>query len=223
MKNYLLILTVFCLLSFTSTNDCDFNQNLKLDQRLIQIKDSLSVDTLILYRHWIHTNGENGYAKIFYSQEGNYAKKTLEFNTDKLNLIETKWQPLNQSDSIFKFLSQNEPKIITESYPYKNDIIVTETHSGQHIIQVIVKKQIEFCDKISEVDISCNYDVPQKSLIHYLRDTSYFSPSTIISGNRTRNIIGPKFYIDGKPFYTSDPKENRRLKKEHKKFRRKNK
>ena len=219
MKKLLFIFPLLILISFTSINDCELNSNLKLDRRLLQINDSLiNADTLILYRHWVYTNGENGYAKALFSKSGQHFQKTLVFDSENNKINESNWKQLPNNNSAITFLAHNTAKKIDSSYPSKHQITLTETHSGQHIIQFIVKNKIVFCDKISETDISFNYKIPEQSLINYLRDTTLFTP--IVMKMRS---LGPLYYLNGKPIFSEDPEENMKLKKEYKKAKRKNK
>lgn len=210
MKQIFTILLLCVLTSFIKKkSDCDFNLHLNMDARLFKIKDSLgTTDTLILYRHWTHTNGEHGYARIYEKRNGFVFRKDLNFDNSSQSLSESDWNKLEIQNLVLPLLRTT----ISRAKDTLSPSSISPSHDGLHTVQVYFKDTLIYCDELSNIEIRANENLPRSKFINGLRDTTQ-NQGTVI--RIARRSIGPKYYLDGEPIFDEDPKMNRKLKKEY--------
>lgn len=216
MKALILISLLFTLCSFIAKPPCDFNLHLRMDKRLIEIKDSLgTTDTLILYRHWTVTNGELGYARVFEKREGSVYRKELNYNHSNHVVDEFPWTACDPENDPFVSLRKAMKQEKAELTPGS----VRLSHDGLHTVQVYFRDSLTYCDELRNMEVRVNGHLSRVRFINSLRDSTQNQGVLVRTITRTN---GPKYYLKGKPVFSKDPKVNRRLKREYNK-RRKNK
>ncbi|MGB6037593.1 MAG: hypothetical protein WBG42_15065 [Cryomorphaceae bacterium] len=209
MRQIFTIILLGILTSFIEKTDCDFNLHLNIDARLLEIKDSLgATDTLILYRHWTHTNGEHGYARIYEKRNGFVFRKDLNFDNSSQLLSESDWNKVEMQNLILSSLRTT----ISRAKDILSPSSISASHDGLHTVQVYYKDTLIYCDELSNLEIQANENLPRSKFINELRDTTQ-NQGTVI--RIERRPIGPKYYLDGEPIFDEDPKMNRKLKKEY--------
>lgn len=213
MKNLLLFILLCILTSFNKKVECTFNMNLKMDKRLFEIKDSLNcLDTLILFRHWTITNGENGYARMFVKTSEGLLKKEINYSRKSRMLKEEEWKSLPSSDSTLYFLNN----AIKHKKDTLNQASFTTSHVGLRTLHFYYKDSLVFCDKLNDILISFNKKSPRVKLLSAISDSMLFE-GTIV--NEVRNLEGPSYYLkDGKKVFHENPKKNRKFKRDYKRF-----
>lgn len=154
---------------------CDsFQSHHPIDIRLLQTKDSLirsGIDTIILYRHSLHTNGFNGYGKAIWINGGqtNQLRWNINHSSNKLSLSEASFPKSNQ-DSLFNFFILN--KIDTLLSPLTKPTIYI-SHDGSHFVDVYINQR-KYCNLIADLIVQTNEGNALADFIDMLKeDKSY--------------------------------------------------
>ena len=168
MKRFTIILFAILtvMLSFSKPEYCNFRNHFKIDNALLTQKNLLAVnDTIILYRHWIYTNGENGYGKAILKTENNLSIK--EFNLDsnrKLNSSD--WKFDDNLKEVYKMLN----KCLTKTDTNYFKPLTSMSHDGEHAIEVYTGNKLIYNFCINDLWLYPNRFNNNIKLIYLLRD-----------------------------------------------------
>jgi hypothetical protein len=127
--------------SYGQIKICEADSYHPIDYKTVAFRDSLfrkSVDTVIIYSHWIYTNGWNGYGKVVWKKNG----ETFLVKFDYDNKMRRELTKL-PDDSIVSFFFENRLDTITTN-PDKLTIVTTPDgrtfgsmrHDGRHFISI---------------------------------------------------------------------------------------
>lgn len=173
----LLILLIFltAFFGFTSPKLCSFRNHFKIDNALLTQKYILlENDTVILYRHWIYSNGENGYGKAILKKNGNYSIRKFELDSNR-NLNTSKWKVKEELKEIFQLLNdcivKSDTNLITPS--------TRVSHDGEHIVEVYVGKRLLYNFCINDLWLYPNRFNNNVKLVSLLRDKEMAQPFNI--------------------------------------------
>lgn len=179
---------VLCLLTaiqtFGQVSICgDRQSSHPVDIRALHLRDSLrqtGIDTIIVYRHWLGTNGFNGYGKVIWLDKGQCFQYKIEFENSggnygikQVNLSKLK------SDSLFILFFDNHIDTITTN-PTKQSVQMS--HDAEHFVEVSYKDK-SYCFLISGLLVQFNPDNSRAKFISLLSDENV--SSIIIDGIRT--------------------------------------
>jgi hypothetical protein len=137
-----------------------------VDIRALQLRDSLQkagVDTIIVYRHWLVTNGFNGYGKVLWLNKGQcyqYKIKLENYDTQKIYHLEVK------SDSLFNYFFDHQIDTITTNPTKQN---VKMSHDSQHYVEVSYRNDRR-CFLISGLLVQLNQHNLRAKFISLLSD-----------------------------------------------------
>lgn len=120
-----------------------------VDIKALHLRDSLQltgIDTIIVYRHWLGTNGFNGYGKVIWVDKGQCFQYKIDFENSGGNygIKQVNLSKLN-SDSLISFFFDNHIDTVT-SNPTKQEVKMS--HDAQHFVQVNYKNT-SYCYLIS--------------------------------------------------------------------------
>ncbi len=157
-ENLIAIITLFVVshASFGQVNICEDEQSHHpIDKELFRLRESLqnqAVDTILIYRHWIYTNGFNGYGKVFWKKNGEHYQFGLDFNkeTGQIDITDT---ISVQSDSTVQFFFDHRIDT-SKSNPEKQDMRMS--HDGQHFVSMGLGAANHYCFTISNLLVQFN-------------------------------------------------------------------
>lgn len=166
MKIFVKFLFIVVAFGYTSSHDCRFRTHFKIDSALLNQKNLLSQnDTLILYHHWVYTNGENGYGKALLKSDENISITNFKLDSNR-NLHSTEWQTHDKQSIVFEAL--------TNCLAQKDTIfqrpMINHSHDGEHIIEVFTKDKLIYNFCIGDLWLYPNRFNNQVKLIYLLRD-----------------------------------------------------
>lgn len=132
------------------------------------IFDSLKakgIDTLLIYRDWLGTNGYNGYGKVLWLDKGvlkqyriNFINEAPYYGIKSINFSVVK------SDSIFTFYFKNNVQSVTTN-PTKQDMWMS--HDSDHFIYLEANRKV-YCFNISGLLVQNNPDNLRSKFIQKL-------------------------------------------------------
>ncbi|NRA12136.1 MAG: peptidylprolyl isomerase [Crocinitomicaceae bacterium] len=164
--------------------DCEFNLSLKMDQRLLELKnENASSDTIILYRHWTGTNGERGYASFIKMDNGTYHEKDLTYTNSTSKLGESEWHVLSGTNNPISSFATIGPQASDSLAAPEFQI----SHNGLHTVQVFANNTLIYCDEVRELRLQENPDVSRIEFIKTLRDLYKFSAMSIGKKRKNKN------------------------------------
>jgi hypothetical protein len=172
-KKYLILISILILfagsnVAYGQINICeDKKSNHPMDNELLKLKDNLQVagvDTIIVYSHWIYTNGFNGYGKIIWRTKGENFLLQLDYNkeTSKVDVSDS---ILLMNDSTMNFFFDNQLDTIHNN-PEKNDIQMS--HDGRHFISIEWGEN-RYCFTISNLVVQFNPENERVQWINYFK------------------------------------------------------
>ncbi|MBK6331211.1 MAG: hypothetical protein IPF62_12120 [Bacteroidetes bacterium] len=159
-----------------------------VDIKALHLKDSLlltGIDTIIVYRHWLGTNGFNGYGKVIWLDKGQSFQYKIDFENGSGN-YGIKQVNLSKliSDSLISFFFNNHIDTVT-SNPKKQEVQMS--HDAEHFVQVNFKKK-SYCYLISGLLVQFNSDNLRAKFVSLLSDENV--SSIIIDGKE--HCLGQK-------------------------------
>ena len=159
-----------------------------VDIRALHLRDSLrqtGVDTIIVYRHWLETNGFNGYGKVIWLDKGQCLQYKIEFENSSGNygIGQVKLSKL-KSDSLFTFFFSNHIDTVTNN-PTKQEMQMS--HDAEHYVEVSYKTK-SYCYLISGLLVQFNPDNLRANFANLLSDNK--GSAVKVNGVRIR----PKKY-----------------------------
>lgn len=186
---YLLVLLVMSFTSYGQIKFCgDFESFHPVDQEIIKLREHLQtdgIDTIIMYSHWIYTNGFNGYGKVLWKTDGEIFQLRLNYDkeTSRITMTDT-MQVLN--DSIVNFFFDEQLDSIKNN-PEKQDIQMS--HDGRHFISINWGEN-QYCYTISNLLVQFNPDNKRVQWINYFKeegtDSIYIDGVRIESSSKTK-------------------------------------
>jgi|SRR5690554_741831 len=188
------LIPILCLTTaielFNQVNLCDENKSYHpIDQKLFRIRDSLytsNVDTVIIYSHWIYTNGFNGYGKVHWKQNGETYCLNLSYKKEK-SLIEREEIKKLENDSIFTYFFENMIDII-KTNPENQEIRMS--HDGIHFFEITWNEK-KHCFLMPNLIVQFNPENKRVHLINLFKEKE--TDTIIIDGIRIRNEKISKF------------------------------
>ncbi len=153
-----------------------------VDIRALHLRDSLrqaGIDTIIVYRHWLGTNGFNGSGKVIWIYKGRCFQYKIEFENNGSN-YGIKQVNLSKlySDSLINFFFDNHIETVT-SNPTKQGIQMS--HDEEHFVELSYKNK-NYCYLISGLLVLFNSDNLRAKFVSLLSNEN---DSVIrIDGNR---------------------------------------
>lgn len=139
-----------------------------VDIKAMQIMDSLiqaGIDTVIVYRHWLGTNGFNGYGKVLWLNKGQCFQCKIEFE-NRTNKIKKIAYSILQSDSVFRFFFVNHIDTIRNN-PVQQDMYIS--HDAEHYFYISYGPK-NYCYLIGGLKVRYNPDNGRSELIYLLAD-----------------------------------------------------
>lgn len=187
------LISILCLTTaielFSQVNLCEEKESYHpVDQKLFRIRDSLStskIDTIIIYSHWIHTNGFNGYGRVLWRQNG----KTycLRVSYKKATSPNERYEIMKlENDSIFTYFFENKIDTI-KTNPDNQKMRVS--HDGRHFFQITWNKE-NYCFLIPDLLVQFNPDNKRVHLINLFKEKG--TDTIIIDRIRVNNENGSK-------------------------------
>jgi len=168
---------------FSQINLCeDKESHHPIDKQLIQIRDSLftsKIDTVIIYSHWIYTNGFNGYGKVQWKQNGETYLLKLFYN--KESSIERDEIKKLESDTIFTYFFGNKIDTL-KTNPDRQDFYLS--HDGRHFFHITWNTK-SYCFLMTNLLVQFNPDNKRVHLINLFKEKE--TDTFIIDGKRVRN------------------------------------
>jgi hypothetical protein len=154
-----------------------------LDIKALDLRDSLrltGIDTIIVYRHWLGTNGFNGYGKVIWLDKGQCFQYKIDFENSGGNYGIKQVNLYKQnSDSLISFFFDNHIDTVT-SNPTKGEIQMS--HDAEHFVEMNYKN-ISYCYLIGGLLVQFNSDNLRAKFVRLLSDEN--ASSIIIDGART--------------------------------------
>jgi hypothetical protein len=196
----LLVLLIFLsvLLSFTSPEYCTFRDHFKIDKALLIQKEIVSKnDTIILYRHWAYTNGENGYGKAILKKDSLYSIKDFTLDSNR-SLNSSVWQMKEGLKEVYELLN----KCLVEPDTNYIEPSTRMSHDGEHVIEVYAGYKLIYNFCIRDLWLYPNRFNNNVKLISLLRDKEMAEPfgikiiSHLSTEGREKPIHNPKVNSD---------------------------
>ena len=165
----LLALLVMSFTSYGQIKICgDVESFHPIDKEIFKLRKHLQtegVDTIIIYSHWIYTNGFNGYGKVLWKKDGETFQLRLNYNkeTSQITMIDT-MKVLN--DSIVNFFFDYQLESIKKN-PEKQYIEMS--HDGRHFISINWGGN-QYCYTISNLLVQFNPDNKRVQWINYFKE-----------------------------------------------------
>lgn len=185
---YVICLTT-SLKMYSQVNLCGEKESYHpLDNQLYQIRDSLSiskVDTVIIYSHWIHSNGWNGYGKVQWRQNGETYSVRISFNKETSSIKRGEIKKL-ENDTAFHYFFDNRIDTI-KANPDSQDQRIS--HDGRHFFQIIWNTE-SYCFILPNLLAQFNPNHKRVHLIHFFKEEG--TDILIIDGNKAKKKNGKK-------------------------------
>lgn len=145
--------------SASSQTICDSdNPNHPVDKLLLILNDSLTsagTDSIIMYRHWINSNGFNGYGKIIWKKAGKLYGMELDYHKSNPPIITRKHLKI-ETDSLMNFFFDKKLDLDTENPTNRN---IRMSHDGIHVIKIKWNDKAS-CFMIYDTMVVANPDHP---------------------------------------------------------------
>ncbi|MBS1560235.1 MAG: hypothetical protein JSS89_01385 [Bacteroidetes bacterium] len=141
-----------------------------VDIKALQVRDSLrqaGIDTIVVYRHWIGTNGFNGYGKVIWLENGRclqYKYELVRKNGTYGDILVT--SSIVRSDSLLRFFFEKHVESVS-SNPTKQGFVLD--HDSEHYVDVWYQG-IRYCYIIKGMLVDENPDDLRASFVNMLRD-----------------------------------------------------
>jgi len=161
-----------------------------IDYKIFELRDSLlskSVDTIIIYSHWIVTGSFNGYGKVIWKKDGETFLVRFQFhNKDWF----TERQQLTKlfNDSMFSFFFENELDTINTNPTYERHDILKMSHDGRHFINIHWSGN-KYCFIISNFLIMSNPENKRVQWINHFKEKGtdiYFVDGVSVENSKIR-------------------------------------
>ncbi len=141
-----------------------------VDIKALYLKDSLrlaGIDTIIVYRHWLGTNGFNGYGKVIWIDKGRCFQYKIEFDYigPNFGIKHLDFSKL-YSNSLINFFFDNQIDTVKKN-PTKKRIIMS--HDAEHFVMVSCKNY-NYCYLISGLLVFFNSDNLRAKFVSLLSD-----------------------------------------------------
>ncbi|HYV90166.1 MAG TPA: hypothetical protein VE978_00190 [Chitinophagales bacterium] len=189
-------LLIFSLLCFSSgffsvyqsvgqVKICDNEESQHpVDIRALRLRDSLkqkAIDTIIVYRDWLGTNGFNGYGKVIWLNMGQCFQFKIDYERKDGDKIKSVALSRLKNDSIFQFFFYNHIDTVSMN-PTKQAFRMD--HDAEHFIEVDYGSK-KYCYLISGLIVRFNPDNLRAEFVRLLTDTDF---SLSIFGTRVNPI-----------------------------------
>jgi hypothetical protein len=168
---YLLLTTLLLIkagISFGQVNLCDEeNSYHPIDYNIFKLRDSLlskSVDSIIIYSHWISTGLLNGYGKVIWKKDGETFLIRFNFNREKRTVERQQLTKLS-NDSMFNFFFENELDTIKTNPTNERQDLLKLRHDGRHFISINWLGN-EYCFVISSFLVLSNLETKRVQWIN---------------------------------------------------------
>jgi hypothetical protein len=195
---FVLLISLSVLLSFTAPEYCAFRDHFKIDKALLTQKHMLTDnDTMILYRHWVYTNGENGYGKALLMRNNQITSRSFKLDSN-VNLNSTNWQINDELKDVFKTL--NSCLTMPDTNYVKPSMGMS--HDGEHVIEVYTKDKLIYSFCIKDLWLYPNRFNNNVKLISLLVDKEKAKPfgikiiNHLTTEGREKPIHNPKINSD---------------------------
>lgn len=181
MKTTLTFLVLVALLGFSGNRHYTFDENLKIDSRLLALTDSIdSRDTLIIYRHQKFIDNcafyEYAYGFAYLKNASGLYKKSFELEKENKALKEGAWI---MQDFNLDVLEAMREALENKELAFEEEYSSTSS-DGYHDLEVYVGGSSIYAKHIKDYDLiernRCN---PNGSFIFLLRDSSQYAMPTL--------------------------------------------
>ena len=178
-KYILFFALIFSFNLNAQTKLCEEESFHPVDYELVKLRNRLQskgVDSILIYRHWIHTNGYNGYGKIIWNIGGETFQQKFSCK-DKVTSSEV---VRLEHDTFINFYFQNKVDTIS-SNPDKPDINIS--HDASHFISFYHDSK-NYCFFISGLEVEFNQTNDRAKWVKMLSDEAV----CIIRNSRVNNL-----------------------------------
>lgn len=137
-----------------------------VDYKIFELRDSLlseSVDTIIVYSHWVVTNGFNGYGKVAWKKDGE--TYLVKFDYDKYDKRIKEEQIKISNDTMFSFFFENK----LDSIKTNPEQELRVSHDGRHFINIYWGGN-EHCFTIRNVLVQFNSENKRVQWVNYFKE-----------------------------------------------------
>lgn len=139
-----------------------------LDREMVKLQkylQSSGVDTIIIYRHWIYTNGFNGYGKALWKKDGKTFQLILNYNKETLQITRSDTLHVSKAAGLSFFFNQQIDTI--NSNPVKQDYRMS--HDGRHYISIRWGDN-SYCYTISNLLVQFNPNSKRVQWINFFKE-----------------------------------------------------
>ncbi len=155
--------------SYGQGNACEItNPSYPINKELFRLREKLQsegIDTIVIYSHWIYTNGYNGYGKVLWKKDGVVYQLRLSHNHGASNFPKDDTIQL-KNDSIVGFFFDNQLDSIKEN-PVKQEIRMS--HDGIHFISINWGEN-QYCFTISNLLVQFNPENKRVEWISHFKE-----------------------------------------------------
>ena len=158
---------------------CNSDHYHPVDIKAKQIVDSLiakGIDTVLIYRHWLGTNGFNGYGKVLWMDNQKVKEYRINFvNWNKEYGIKSISYSESDVDTVFSFYFRNRVDTVNVN-PKKQEMWMS--HDADHFVWISEKGRT-YCYNISGLLVRYNPIHLRSQLVNKLTNLRYIEETDI--------------------------------------------